>query len=316
MKMKAMVIVVSVSLLALEMLFPLPKALIMLVPSIIFGLVATILSSRRGASYLNELPNVLRILLASIGAALIGFFSSLFVLLGFLFVLLGVFANDETIRRLYRHKGVIVLTGIDSTGKSTHACNIASWLKREGIRCEILPFNKYLFLERLSSGIRPSRSREKAIQSTERRVPPARTSNLSLLRPYLAFIDNFMFYVFEALPRVARREYVICDRFIWDNYIKHKALGYNTRFLFRLSTLIRPRIGLVFDLPAEIAFERVERREKHLRYSIEQYEVERKEFKRIAKMLSYPIVRTNESISQTRNRIETHLALLIREKTK
>jgi len=315
-KMKAIVILVSMSLIVLERLFPVSKTWIILAPPIVFSVVATILSVRKGNSCLNELPNGLRVLSASVGAALINLLSPLSIMFGILFVLLGIFANDETMRRLYRQKGVIVLTGIDSTGKSTHARNISSWLRSKGIPSKILPFNKYLFLERLSIGIRPHKSREKAIQSTEKRVPPARTSNLSLLRPYLALIDNVMFYILEALPRIARREYVIFDRFIWDNFIKHKALGYNTRLLFRLSTLIRPQIGLVFDLPAEIAFERVEKRERHLRYSIEQYEIERKEFRRIAKMLSYPVVETNEPISQTWNRIETHLNLLIREKTK
>jgi len=303
-KMKAIVILLSVSLIVLEMLFPVSKALIILVPPIVFGLVVTILSVRKGISYLNELPNVLRVLFASIGAALIGFFSPLSAVLGFLFVLLGVFANDEAMRRLYKHKGVIVLTGIDATGKSTHARNISSWLKGKGITCEILPFHRYLFLGKLSglkkSGGKPSRA-------AGNRVPIAKTSKFSLIRPYVALVDNVIFYILRVLPRIAERECVVCDRFIWDNCVKHKALGYNTRFLFRLSTLIRPQIGMVFDLPAEVAFERVEKREKHPRYTIEQYELERKEFKKIAVMLNYPTVNTNEPIQQTWNRIEAYL---------
>lgn len=304
MKMKVTVILVSLTLIVLEIFFPISKALIILVPPIAFGLVATILSVRKGISYLNELPNVLRVLFASIGAALIGFFSPLSVVLGFLFILLGVFANDEAMRRLYRQKGVIVLTGIDATGKSTHARNISSWVKSKGIECEILPFHRYLFLGRLS-GLRKSGGTTS--QATENRVPVAKTSKFSLIRPYIALVDNVIFYVLKVLPRIAKQEYVICDRFIWDNYVKHKALGYNTRFLFRPSTLIKPQIGIVFDLPAEIAFERVEKREKHLRYSIEQYEIERIEFKKIAGMLDYPVVDTNEPIQQTLNRIEAYL---------
>ena len=311
--MKAIVIMVSVSLIVLERLFPLSNALIILAPPIIFGLVATINSSRKGISYLNELPNVLRILFASMGAALIGFFSPLAMVLGFLFVILGVFVNDEAVRRLYRQKGVIVLTGIDATGKSTHARNISSWLRDRGIDCKILRFDRYLFLSRIS-GLRKTGG--KPIRVLETRVPPARTSKLSLARPYLALVDNVLFYVLRVLPSIVGREYVVCDRFIWDNYIKHKALGYNTRFLFKLSTLIKPHRGIVFDLPAEIAFDRVEKREKHYRYSIEQYEIERKEFRRIAEMLNYPVVETDELIQETWSRIEAYLASFVREKTR
>ena len=305
--MKAIVIINSLVLIVLEIIFPFSKYLIILVPPITFGLVATILSVRKGISYFNELPNALRILFASIGAALLGFFSPLSMVSGALLVLLGVFANDEAMRRLYRQKGVIVLTGIDATGKSTHARNISSWLRSKGIKCEILPFHRYLFLGRLS-GLKSGR---KLSQTPESMAPIAKTSKFSLIRPYVAIVDNVVFYVLRVLPRIAKREYVVCDRFIWDNYVKHKALGYNTRFLFRLSTLIKPQISIVFDLPAEKAFERVEKREKHLRYSIEQYEIERVEFKKIAKMLNYPVVNTNEPIQQTWNRIEMYLDSVI-----
>jgi len=306
-KMKAILVLVSLTLIVLEILFPISKTLIILVPPIAFGLVATIRSVRKGISRLNELPNALRILFASIGAALLGFFSPLSMVSGALLVLLGVFANDEAMRRLYRQKGVIVLTGIDATGKSTHARNISSWLRSKGIKCEILPFHRYLFLGRLS-GLKSGR---KLSQTPESMAPIAKTSKFSLIRPYVALVDNVVFYVLRVLPRIAKREYVVCDRFIWDNYVKHKALGYNTRFLFRLSTLIKPQISIVFDLPAEKAFERVEKREKHLRYSIEQYEIERVEFKKIAKMLNYPVVNTNEPIQQTWNRIEMYLDSVI-----
>jgi thymidylate kinase len=301
--MKAVVIVVAASLLILERLLPLPLGLMILVPPIIFGVIVTIRSGRKGISYLNELPNVLRVVFASIGAVLVGFFSPFSVVIGSLFVLLGVLANDEAMRGLYRQKGVIVLTGIDATGKSTHARRISSWLRSRGMKCRIVPFHKYLFLGRISA-LRKSAGEA---SKPRRRVPAARTSRFSIIRPYIALVDNVVFYVLRILPRIVEREYVVCDRFIWDNYVKHKALGYRTWALFRLSTLIKPRIGMVFDLPAEIAFERVEKREKHLRYSIDQYETERKEFRRIAKMLHYRIIETNEPIQKTWDKIEAYL---------
>lgn len=260
--------------------------------TLVFWLLLDIMATQKGLSYFNELPNTLRFFLVCAG----GLQQSVF---GVFLILLGYFANDELIRRLYRQKGIVVLTGIDSSGKSTYAQKILLALTSKGLSCRILRFDKYLFLDKLSS-LRKNRR----LHIEDARAPIANTSLFSFLRPYLALVDNILFYLVKVVPSVAKREIVICDRFIWDNSVKHKALGYPTFLLFELSILLKPSITIVLDVPSKIAFERVEKREGHKRYSISQYDLERREFRKIARALAYPIIDTNESIFQTWPRIE------------
>lgn len=270
-----------------------PSWSIILLSTTLFALAFSAFAVLKGFSYLNELPNTLRFMVACVGGLVGG-------VLGVFLFLLSYFGNDETMRRLYRQKGVIVLTGIDSTGKSTYARKIHSHLTAKGVNCRVLKFDKYLFLEKLSS-----LRRNQPSHIDDVRVSTAKTSILSFLRPYLALADNILLYISKAFPSIARRGIVICDRFIWDNSIKHKALGYPTFLLFNLSTLLKPPNGIVLDVPTEVAYERVEKRKSHKHYSLGQYETERTEFRRVARILKYPVINTDEPFIETWNRIES-----------
>jgi len=310
MKMKIIAGFFSLFTLLAVTLLSVPKLLWVFLPPAIFLLITTYVNIKRKISYYNDFPNVLRVFFSCFGGFLLSSGHVLEAVLGFLFILLGVFANDEAMRRVYRNKGVIVLSGIDGTGKSTHAKKIAYWLKQRGIRCRILPFHKYVFLDKLSN-LR-LRVRKKRKRILERKPPPgwipAKTTKFSFIRPYLALIDNLLLYLLKVVPYVWRGEYVICDRFIWDNYVKHKMLGYNTRFLFKLSTIIKPKAGIIFDLPADVAVKRVAKRSFHYQYTAEQYEIEIKEFRKIGKKLGYKTVNTEQPIERTWEEIKEYLA--------
>jgi len=258
--------------------------------SLFYLIVATTIKMRQGFSWRNELPNAFRVFLVSLGA-----FTHQFLLLGLPLVLVGFLFNDEAMRRLYRNKGVIVLSGVDGTGKSTHAQNIKSWVERKGLKCNIVRFHKYLLLS----------WRKKNSGSLVAVV--GGKSRLSFIRPYVALLDNIVFYLLCVLPHVASGECVVCDRFVWGNYVKHKALGYPTRFMFWLATLIRPRATVILDVSAETSYNRVIERHGHLIYSVDQIEVERAEFRRIAYVFGYPIVKAEGSKDQTWRVLKTVL---------
>ena len=276
----------------LNLAVPKFTVLILVAPPFFYGLVATAFAVCRGHSYHNELPNVLRVFLGSLGASL--FFSQLF--LGYLIVLLGVFMNDEMMRRVFHQKGVIVFSGVDGTGKSTHAGHVCLWLRSKGFECSVVHFDKYLFLKRKSkSGV------------VGRVV--AKTNRFSFARPYLACVDNFCFYLLKVLPHVVRGRFVVCDRFVWDNYVKHVALGYGTRFLFRFATLLKPSLSIFLDISPELAVRRVDMRGgNHLRYTAGQYEVEREMFhKIIVRLPSCLVLDTDESVGESWGKIESYL---------
>jgi len=308
--MKVIVVLVSILTLISSDCFVVSKFLWIFVFPVVFCIVTTYLNMyKRRISYYNDFPNVLRVFFGSLGGVLLGSHGLFDVIFGLLFVLLGIFANDEAMRRVYRNKGVVVLSGIDGTGKSTHAKNICEWLRRNGFSCRIIPFHRYLFLDKLSR-FRLKVKGEKVEKPHGRPHPgwvPTKTSRFSFVRPYLALLDNFLLYVFKVVPCIWRGGYVICDRFIWDNYVKHKALGYNTRFLFGFATFVKPKVGLIFDLPSEVAVKRVGQRDFHYQYTAEQYEVERKEFRKIGEKLGYTIINTNQPIENTWKEIEDYL---------
>jgi len=312
MKMKILVVVFALSAFLLCKILALSKLLLILALPGGFLVVTTLLNKYRyKRAYYNDFPNAFRVFLGVLGGVLIGFFPSLILVgLGLLAIAAGLLANDEAIRRVYRGRGVIVLSGIDGTGKSTHARNIYRWLRRRGAGCRIIPFHRYLFLDKVGGFRSRVRGTAEMVRRMGRRPPgwvPARTSKFSLIRPYLALVDNILLYLTRVVPAIWRGEYVICDRFIWDNYVKHKMLGYGTRYLFRLSTAIRPWAGIIFDLPSEVAVKRVGERDFHYQYTKEQYDVERREFRRIARRLGYPVISTDQPPEDTWREIERYL---------
>jgi len=308
--MKIIVMLLSILTLILSRWFVVPNFFWIFVFPIVFCVITVYINKyKRRISYYNDFPNVLRVFSGCLGGVLLSFYDIFRVILGLLFVLFGILANDEAMRRVYRNRGLIVLSGIDGTGKSTHAKKIAYWLRQKGIRCRILPFHKYVFLDKLSALRLRMRKKKKV---TLRKKPPlgwvpAKTTRFSLIRPYLALLDNLLLYLFRVVPCIWRGEHVICDRFIWDNYVKHKMLGYNVRFLFKLSTIIKPKVGMIFDLPPEVAVKRVGKRGFHYQYTVEQYEIERREFKKIGEKLGYVTINTNQPKEKTWKEIEDYL---------
>jgi len=271
-----------------------------------FFLVATPLTyAKGGISPLHEVPNFLRVLLSCAGGLAFSSLSLVGALVGVVLLAAGILANDESLRRVYRQRGLIVLSGIDGTGKSTHSTYIAELLRGRGLKCKVVRFHKYLFLDALSN-VRLKLS-EEAREKVRSMDIPAKTSRFSFVRPYLALVDNLILYAIEVLPSIWRGEFVVCDRFIWDNYVKHKALGYNVRFLKKLSMIVKPKVGFILDLKPEKAVERVSRRAHHYQYREEHYEIERNEFLDIGKKLGFAVVNTDRPMEETRKAIRDYL---------
>src|SRR5205823_5626285 len=107
---------------------------------------------------LNDVPNALRVFLASLG----GVFMTqaqvfVFPSSGILLLTGALYLNDEFQRRAFhslragRHGGSIAFLGIDGSGKSSHAIVTGKWLEERGYRCSVMPFHRYLFVERLAA---------------------------------------------------------------------------------------------------------------------------------------------------------------------
>ncbi len=268
-----------------------------------FALYGITKSIRSKIDPFNDLPNAFRVLLASTGGVLLAMTQAFFFpSVGILLLFAAVFLNDEYQRRTIdsvrrgRRGGSVAFLGIDGSGKSSHASTTERWLSSRGYRALLMPFHRYLFVEKLS-----------AISSSVR-GDRGRTRGRSLLRPILSLMDNLLLQLFSSFGCRLEGRVVLYDRFIWSTYIKYYALGYPVRPLGSLFLLPRPHVAILLDVPVEKSLEVIRSRESHIRYSRAVLETERGLYLRIAHERGYHIIDSTAESRDVQNQIEHLLA--------
>ncbi len=270
----------------------------------VFGLYGIAKSSSARVNTLNDVPNAVRVFLASLG----GFFVTLdhvfiFPSFGLLLLGAGVFFNDEYQRRALHslrtgtRGGSVALLGIDGSGKSTHSEKTSGWLEDRGYRVKLMPFHRYLFVERLSSVSRSVRS-----GATGRKRNP--------LRPILSLVDNLLLQISSSIGSRVEGTVVIYDRFIWSTYIKYEALGYPVEPLSLVYLLPRPHFAIVLDVPVEKSLRVIDERVAHIHYPRSVLEHERERYLDIARRYGYPVVDATASFDEVQTKIEGFLSPL------
>jgi dTMP kinase len=271
--------------------------------TIVFSAYGFAKSLSRSLDPLNDVPNAFRVFLSSIGGVLIatpgGFLNpsvALMLLLG------GLLLNDEYQRRTIdsirrgRHGGTVAFLGIDGSGKSSHAAATKDWLKDRGYYCQLMPFHRYLFVERLSS----SRKRVEEGSRSNRKGNP--------LRAFVSLLDNLLLHVLTAFGAGVEGKVVLYDRFIWSTHVKYKALRYPVRPLAFLYLLPRPKTAIVFDIPVGRSLKVIDIRAQHTRYAPEILDSERNSYLQIAEERGYPILDSTRDFGAVQNEIESYLS--------
>ncbi len=260
-------------------------------------------SLRLGVHPLNEAPNTLRLFAAVFGGTLTGIGarepSPCSIAVGLALLALALLLNDEDMRYWYRRmlpgRGfMLVLLGIDGSGKTTHMRRILELYRKLGLRVVEHHYHVYLFVDKLSRASAPGRTgkpldvRRYYFHSggSVRRI-------LRIVRALLSLLDNILLYLFVIKPKLMRGSVVVSHRFIWSTYIKYKALGYPVKGLEKLWFLLRPHYAIIFDIPGIVSYERVLRRGEHIRYPPWVLEEERIDYLRIARRYGYPVVDTS-----------------------
>jgi len=260
---------------------------------------------------LNDVPNALRVFLASLG----GYFVTLtrtFLLpsAGVILLVGALYLNDEFQRRALsalragRKGGTIALLGIDGSGKSSHSMFIARWLEGRGYTCTVMPFHRYLFVERIATISSAGGSRG----GDGKRFRFRRGGNP--LRPVASLLDNLVLQLSSSIGCRLEGRVVIYDRFIWSTYIKYKALGYPVKAISALYLSPRPTSALVLNVPVEKSLQVIDERVSHIHYPREILESERREYLRIAERGSYPVIDATAPFAQVQEEIESHLERL------
>jgi thymidylate kinase len=302
MKMKALLIPLAVASAAISYFSILYGFAFAIAFSVVFFAYGIAKSLVRGIDPLNDVPNGLRVLLGTVGGCLIPY-ARTFILpsVGILLVIAAVLLNDE-FQRLAFHAvttgirgGTVVFLGIDGSGKSTHAEATRRWLETRGYRCKLVPFHKYLIVDRLSR----KAGRASLEVGTRRR---------NLLRPFLSLFDNLLMLVWTSFGSGIDGTVVIYDRYIWSTYVKYSGLGYPVRPLSFLYLLPRPRIALLFEIPVERSLQVIDDRGNHIRYPSKVLSSERELYFSIARGRGCAIIDSTGSFESVQADVEAKLS--------
>ncbi len=261
---------------------------------------------------LNDLPNALRVFLASLGGYLVTLTRAfIYPSAGILLLVCALYLNDEFQRRALeamgsrRRGGSVAFLGIDGSGKSSHSKATGRWLEERGYRCTVMPFHRYIFVERLASipsGVGGGR------RSTEERFRYRRGGNP--LRPVASLLDNLFLQLTTSIGCRTEGRVVVYDRFIWSTYIKYCALGYPVKPISRLYLSPKPTFALVLDVPVEKSLGVIDARVAHIHYPREVLESERVQYIAVARRGGYPIIDATASFDEVQERIESSLEKL------
>ncbi|HVC27783.1 MAG TPA: hypothetical protein VND40_06435 [Nitrososphaerales archaeon] len=276
-----------------------------------FGAYGIAMSFARHLDPLNDVPNALRVFLASLGGYLVtqtrGF---ILPSAGVLLLVAALYLNDEFQRRALhamrtgKKGGSVALLGIDGSGKSSHSTVTGRWLEERGYRCAVMPFHRYLFVERLAAissaaGGRGGRGDKFAFR---------RGGNP--LRPVASLLDNLVLQLSSSLGCRLEGKVVIYDRFIWSTYVKYKALGYPVKAISGLYLSPRPTFALVLDVPVDKSLQVIDERVAHIHYPREVLESEREQYLELARRDGYPVIDATASFEEVQEKIQSHLGRL------
>ena len=274
-----------------------------------FGAYGIAMSFNAHIDPLNDVPNALRVFLASLGGYLVTL-TQVFVYpsAGILLLLGALYLNDEFQRRaLYamrmgKRGGSVALLGIDGSGKSSHSTATGRWLEGRGYTCSVMPFHRYIFVERLasiSSAVRGGGARGDAYRFRRGGNP---------LRPVASLLDNLILQLTSSAGCRLEGKVVVYDRFIWSTYVKYKALGYPVRPISGLYLSPRPTFAVVLDVPVTKSLRVIDERVTHIHYPGEVLESERRQYVEIARRHGYPVIDATAPFEAVQGEIESHLS--------
>jgi thymidylate kinase len=315
--MKATVALFFTLSLVLSVLLPRFALFLPFVLAVAFGAYGLARSRSRHLDPLNDAPNAFRVFLASLGGYLITVDRAfVFPSVGVLLLVGSVYLNDEFQRRTIdsvrrgRRGGSVALLGIDGSGKSSHSTVTSGWLERRGYRVELMPFHRYLFVERLSSILSAVRGGSGSNRSSDQSYSggPVSSKRRNPLRPVLSLADNLLLQISTSLGCRIEGTVVVYDRFIWSTYIKYEALGYPVRPLAFLYLLPRPYFAIVLDVPVDKSLKVIDERVAHIHYPRSVLQHEREVYLQIARRNGYPVIDATSSFDDVQAKIEGHLA--------
>lgn len=186
---------------------------------------------------------------------------------------------------------IIAFMGNDGSGKTTVIKLLEDKLAKSGRKIVYVSGFQHCFLDQFKLGIQRFASGDISKLQKEYGNSQRKVKRLSFyLWPYLVFIDCLCLYIKYWFQF---RKIVIFDRYFYDYVISFQNLGVYSRleeFFFLL--LPKPKNSFVFDVSAEVAYER--KKDSH-NSDLDYYEKQRLRYLWLAKVKKMPLINTEHS---------------------
>ena len=224
-----------------------------------------------------------------------------------LFLILSIISNDERLRRIAKWK-LIVFTGIDGSGKTSHSKVTEEFLRSIGVDCIAYHWFRHLLVSMVSIIYaklfkkpiiihRYTKGKQVYTDSFRKKV---RTS-AAIFRPLLQLLDNWIFIGSTLLINMLKGRWVICDRYFYDYYIRFRVLGYPVPkiiewLVYRLTPA--PHLLIIFDVNPLISYKR-----RGGEHPLWYYVYARKEYFRLAKIKKAVIINTEKSFEEVQRTV-------------
>lgn len=202
---------------------------------------------------------------------------------------------------------LVCFTGIDGSGKTTHAKSLRNFLSKNGYTCHYVwaasrPILAMAFFA-LTRILGYWKKTKKDMYTDPLEFAPYKLrSKLGLVWRLLLFIDFQIKVLATTRPLLACGRVVICDRYIYDIFMELQKSGlYTTGFGRLLSkTVPEPTITFLLDVPESIA---------NLRRGIpvEELSARRHLFLRLAETYDFTILDSSRDFSENRGEIQSRL---------
>jgi len=224
-----------------------------------------------------------------------------------LFLILSIISNDERLRRIAKWK-LIVFTGIDGSGKTSHSKVTEEFLRSIGVDCIAYHWFRHLLVSMVSIIYaklfkkpiiihRYTKGKQVYTDSFRKKV---RTS-AAIFRPLLQLLDNWIFIGSTLLINMLKGRWVICDRYFYDYYIRFRVLGYPVPkiiewLVYRLTPA--PHLLIIFDVNPLISYKR-----RGGEHPLWYYVYARKEYFRLAKIKKAVVINTEKSFEEVQRTV-------------
>ena len=170
---------------------------------------------------------------------------------------------DFALARPENHKApIITFSGIDGAGKTTQITNLSGYLSQAGYRVARVAFwDEVAVLPKLRAGVSLTVLRRSAAvpgQFPLRNDKNVRTWYLMLIRAFFYFLDALRLRRIVTQLRSDGRDFIIFDRYIYDQLVQIRSRGWIARAYIRLLLRLAPipEFPFILDASPDDAFAR------------------------------------------------------------